>query len=245
MLKKISSIVNRYFQALSAGWALYTLSLHVWLKSLDRYANISHSQWGEDAVLMKIFENKPAGFFVDIGCNHPVWSNNTFNLYLKGWRGLNIDANNKFEKKFKRIRPHDQFVQAILADKVKQVEFFFHSDSKRSSVFADMLNKSTEGNTLSKAVFQTTTLPLLLKKLQLDKQYIDLLLIDAEGSDLFILQGMDWVNCQPKWILVETDTSFVDNIGTNPIYEFLKFQGYALAQFMGNNALFKFSDARH
>jgi FkbM family methyltransferase len=245
MLRKISSIANRYFQALSAGWGLYILSLHAWLKSLDRYANISHSQWGEDAVLMKIFEKTPTGFFVDIGCNHPVWSNNTFNLYLKGWRGLNIDANKKFEKKFKRIRPKDQFVQAILADKVKQVEFFFHSDSKRSSVFVDMLEKATEGETLSKVIDQTTTLPLLLQKLQLDNRGIDLLLIDAEGSDLFILEGIDWVNCSPKWILIETGTSQADKISTDPIYNFLQHQGYALAQFMGNNALFKYSDENH
>jgi hypothetical protein len=31
------------------------------------------------------------GFFVDVGCFHPLFYSNTWKLYKKGWRGVNID----------------------------------------------------------------------------------------------------------------------------------------------------------
>ncbi|WP_236263975.1 hypothetical protein, partial [Dysgonomonas sp. Marseille-P4677] len=51
------------------------------------YNNISFSQEGEDLVINRFLENKPMGFYIDIGAHHPLRFSNTYKFYLKGWYG--------------------------------------------------------------------------------------------------------------------------------------------------------------
>ena len=65
-------------------------------------------QYGEDIIIHKIFSKRVNnGFYVDIGSFHPFRYSNTAYLWLKGWSGINVDANKKTVVKFKSIRPHD------------------------------------------------------------------------------------------------------------------------------------------
>ena len=52
-----------------------------------------YSQWGEDLFIQKYFKDKIKGFYLDIGCFHPIMYSNTFLLFNKGWSGINIDLN--------------------------------------------------------------------------------------------------------------------------------------------------------
>ena len=51
------------------------------------------SQFGEEKKLLKLFNKNIKGIYVDLGCFHPTRSNNTFEFYKRGWKGLNIDLN--------------------------------------------------------------------------------------------------------------------------------------------------------
>ena len=51
----------------------------------------SYSILGEDIFINNYFKNKSKGFYIDVGCYHPIHRNNTFLLYKKGWKGMNID----------------------------------------------------------------------------------------------------------------------------------------------------------
>lgn len=53
---------------------------------------VSRSQAGQDAW---VHEQLPQtdGTFLDIGCNHPSYNNNSYSLELLGWRGLLMDLN--------------------------------------------------------------------------------------------------------------------------------------------------------
>ena len=51
----------------------------------------SYSMDGEDIVISNYFKDKKKGFYIDIGCYHPIHRNNTFLLFKKGWQGMNID----------------------------------------------------------------------------------------------------------------------------------------------------------
>ena len=51
----------------------------------------SYSMDGEDLIISDYFKNKSKGFYIDVGCYHPIHRNNTFLLYKKGWKGINID----------------------------------------------------------------------------------------------------------------------------------------------------------
>ena len=54
-----------------------------------------YSSGGIDALILNIFKNKINGFYVDVGCNHPIKANNTYLLYKKKWFGINIDLDQK------------------------------------------------------------------------------------------------------------------------------------------------------
>ncbi|MDX9799068.1 MAG: hypothetical protein RBT05_09445 [Bacteroidales bacterium] len=71
------------------------------------FGSISFSQEGEDMLLSKLFELNEKGFFVDIGAHHPIRFSNTYKLYLKGWRGINIDAMPNSMDLFKKYRSED------------------------------------------------------------------------------------------------------------------------------------------
>jgi len=54
----------------------------------------SYSQHGEDITVLRYFNyHGPAkGVYLDIGCFHPRHDSNTYLLYKRGWRGINVDA---------------------------------------------------------------------------------------------------------------------------------------------------------
>ena len=48
---------------------------------------------GEDLFIKDYFKDKKKGFYVDVGCYHPIHRNNTFLLYKTGWSGINKTEN--------------------------------------------------------------------------------------------------------------------------------------------------------
>lgn len=71
------------------------------------YGNVSYSQNGEDILLEAIFYKQQKGFYVDVGAHHPIKYSNTFLLYKRGWRGINIDAMPGSMKTFAKYRKGD------------------------------------------------------------------------------------------------------------------------------------------
>lgn len=43
----------------------------------------TNSHWGVDLILNDIFKNKKKGFYIDIGCHHPMINNHTYLFYKK------------------------------------------------------------------------------------------------------------------------------------------------------------------
>ncbi len=52
----------------------------------------SRSQAGQDLWVWEMTEHKTDGFYVDIGCNDPVFHSNTYALEKVGWNGLLVDV---------------------------------------------------------------------------------------------------------------------------------------------------------
>ena len=57
----------------------------------DPWINYSYSQEGEDMILKESYL-KIKVVFIDVGAHHPKRFSNTYLLYRKGWKGINIDA---------------------------------------------------------------------------------------------------------------------------------------------------------
>ena len=111
-----------------------------------RSARISYAHTGEDRIIDSILKpiiNKP-GFYVEVGCNEPIFISNTFSLYKRGWKGICIDANGELIKKYKKKRPRDIAVQALVSNKLEERDYFIYTNNVLSSTEHITLNAVEE-----------------------------------------------------------------------------------------------------
>ena len=80
--------------------------------------------FGEDKKILKLFQNKRDGRYLDLGCFHPIRQNNTFLFYKLGWKGINIDLNPLTIELFNIARPDDINICAAISGK-KDLKIFF------------------------------------------------------------------------------------------------------------------------
>ena len=80
----------------------------------------SYDGYEIDLAIAKYFKDKNYGFYVDVGAYHPTKINNTYLLYKRNWRGINIDISNFSIDLFNFWRPEDlNFCRAITNRKKK------------------------------------------------------------------------------------------------------------------------------
>ena len=67
----------------------------------------TYAMEGEDLEIVNILKNINNGFYVDAGGYHPIDRNNTYLLYKRNWRGINIDLSKFSIDLFNFTRPLD------------------------------------------------------------------------------------------------------------------------------------------
>ena len=91
------------------------------------YAQTYYSQFGEDIIISKLLK-KSKGVYVDVGAHHPKRYSNTYLLYKRGWRGVNIDANPHTIKLFTTARPRDTNVCVGVGASEGELSYYAFSD---------------------------------------------------------------------------------------------------------------------
>ena len=159
----------------------------------------SYSFGGCDLLINYIFKSKKNGFYLDVGCQHPVSNNNTYLLYRRGWSGINIDLDPKNIRLFDLERSNDiNICKCISSDISEKDLFFFHSGSPVNSLEKKTIkNKSN----FSLKKIKTFTLNSILEE---HKIYdIDYFNLDVEGHEFDILKNFDIKYYKPRVISVE------------------------------------------
>ena len=87
----------------------------------------SYSAHGEDVFIKKFFKNVKKGFFVDVGALHPINGSLTYNLYLNGWRGINIDMIKENLMLFNIFRKGDTNLNSAVSSRKGLIDAFFLS----------------------------------------------------------------------------------------------------------------------
>ena len=105
----------------------------------EKYSKKSYSASAVDLVIARIFRNQKKGFYIDIGCNHPIKFSNTYLLYKKGWRGINIDADKESIVQFNKFRPDDANINTGISSKKsikwpKQKHYLFAKAAARNTI---------------------------------------------------------------------------------------------------------------
>ena len=86
------------------------------------------SQFGEEKKILRFFKKDFKGTYVDLGCFHPTRLNNTFQLYKKGWSGINIDLNPLTIELFNYARPLDINICSVVSNSRKNKKLYFLGD---------------------------------------------------------------------------------------------------------------------
>jgi len=165
------------------------------------------SQLGEEKIILDLFDNNFKGKFVDLGCFHPTRHNNTFELYKKGWRGINVDLNPFTIELFNFLRPKDININTAISNKNEEVELYYINEfntqntlDKNHLEFLKSHHNVSQKQIIKKKIY-TEKLENILKKYNFKQ--IDFLNIDIEGHELKILENFDFENTYVKTICVE------------------------------------------
>lgn len=212
--------------------------------ALDRSVE-SYSQEGEDIILRRLFANQAEGFYVDIGAHHPVRFSNTYYLYLRGWRGLNVDATPGSMAAFERIRPRDINVEIAVGAKTGTHALALFNDPALNTVSPSLAEErgALPGyHVVCRKSVRMTTLSQLLDDHLPARQAIDLLSVDVEGSDEDVIASNDWDRYRPRVVLVETRDTGVAELPQRPITTLLSGHGYVAWAKLYSTAIFLSND---
>ena len=179
----------------------------------------------EDTAILDYFKDKKSGFYVDVGCYHPIHRNNTYLLYKQNWRGVNIDVSQFSVELFDHLRPDDLNYNCAVSNKNETVKLFFQKElSQLSTTENDQAKKVFQGNIKEKEI-QAFTLDEILNRDKYKNVKIDFLNIDVEGADFKVLNGLSFQKFNPELICVEIHDK---EIKESKIYNFLKDKNYQL-----------------
>jgi FkbM family methyltransferase len=194
----------------------------------------SYSHAHEDILLDFFLGKKSKGVYVDVGANDPIFGNNTYRFYKRGWRGINIDPNLTSITRLNQLRPGDVNIQVAVSDfqGIGNLQTL-GSDTSISSLnsnFISIMSEVTDTTPNSNEVTVTTLAQLLDENLT--ESSFDFLTVDAEGNDLQVLKGNDWEKYRPSYVLVEA------NKGASEIVSFMESQNYLYLLSNSVNAFF-------
>ncbi|MFZ9687268.1 MAG: FkbM family methyltransferase [Chitinophagaceae bacterium] len=201
---------------------------------------LSYSQFGEDIILENIFRGKGKGIYIDVGCNRPIEGNNTFKMYLSGWRGINIDGNKELIESFNKVRPEDININAIISDSKEKVKFYISRDDRVSTIseeFKEWIKDNRSYETYIEVIPKTLT-EIVSKHLKPDDK-IDFLNVDVEGHDLEVIKSINLEVFRPEIICVEDHLFDFQIKEDSKLYTYLTENQYKLIAFSRPNLFFQ------
>lgn len=190
----------------------------------------TYSFEGQDRILHSIFRDVTNGFFVDIGCNHPIVENNTFSLYCSGWSGICIDMNGIFKQDYKRLRPRDHFIQTAISCNVQPLTAYINSDSRLSTCVPEVaVHYSSHPSHCHQSVTQVSVTTNTLAQVCNGKvpETWHVLAVDVEGYEFQVLSSLHLCDVLPVCVIVEIkNLSLLHGLRTNSVVAYLLDLGY-------------------
>lgn len=203
----------------------------------------SFAQEGEDLLLARYFGDRADGFYVDIGAHHPRRHSNTYLLYRRGWRGINVDATPGSMTPFRRLRPRDINLECLVASDTAPRVFHLFNEPALNTAWPDLAQLRPAEDRRFKVMETVALVPRTLAAIlgeHLPKgQAIDLLSVDVEGLDLDVLRSNDWARYRPRVILVELLGTVLADLDRHAVAVFLREHGFRPAAKLYNTVLFE------
>ena len=198
-----------------------------------------HGQSGEDIYISRQFDKRYKGFFVDVGCFHPVKYNNTYTLYRRGWRGINIDINSIKIEGFRMRRPGDTNIQMAVSDSAGTVTFWTNGFYSLVNTLEKSFTEERPDFDYREETVQTDTLTHIIDSTKYRDRKIDVLTVDVEGHDLKVLESLDFKRYQPYLVAIEIQDPGFSKVRESALYRFLEQRDYEFVNWNGQTLMFK------
>ncbi len=221
--------------------------LKVFIKSLT-HKKISYSYGGIDSLVLNIFKNQKNGFYLDVGCGHPIKNNNTYLLNKKGWNGINIDLDKDNIDLFNSYRKNDFNLATAVSDKEGETDLYFYHRTSALNTISKHNADFQEAKVSAIKKIKTQTINNIIENSPYKDKKIDFLTVDVEGSELSILKNFNFKKYLPKVIVVEyLDLSLkkleiknldINNIINSDIYKLIISNNYTLANILHSDLVF-------
>lgn len=206
----MSTIKNFLRGIIPKKYAFYMMHLYKSL-SFQGFGRMTYAGNGEDILLSEyLFKHQSKGFYVDVGCFHPKLVSNTHLLYKRGWRGINIDPNDRSMALFDLYRRRDINLRMGVAPEEKELTYYDFAEggvNTFSEEYAEHINNRSWSTLLSEEKVMCYRLETILEKYLPENTAIDVLDVDVETFDLEVLKSNDWERFRPKVVLVEEEFS--------------------------------------
>tara|TARA_B100000989_G_scaffold267946_1_gene222332 strand:+ start:241 stop:954 length:714 start_codon:yes stop_codon:yes gene_type:complete len=203
---------------------------------------------GVDVIIENIFRNKKNGFYVDVGCQHPIKNNNTYLLHKKGWTGINIDLDQDNINLFNLSRSKDTNLCMAISSTITEKDLFFYHNKSPLNTLDSMVAKFQKAKVRKIKKIKTNTLNNVLDSSAINKNKIDLLSVDVEGHEMDVFYGLDFNIYSPDVIVVEfLDLSLskieiinqnISRILNSDLYKFIISKNYTLVNFVYADLVF-------
>ena len=223
------------------------------LKRKYKYKKFSYSFNAVDLIVDYIFKNNNKGFYIDVGAQHPISNNNTYLLYKKGWKGINIDLDKKNIDLFNIARPNEINLNYAISNKVSEASLYFYHDASPINTLNKEVSDYQKASIKEIKKIKTKTLNNILQGINFNTQ-IDYMNIDVEGHEEMVLEGFDIKKYKPSVISIEYldlkmkklnfKYNSIENLLNSKIYNYLTKNDYFFVNWLHGDLIFIHKDFR-
>tara|TARA_B100001057_G_C22632415_1_gene864932 strand:- start:115 stop:831 length:717 start_codon:yes stop_codon:yes gene_type:complete len=231
----------------------FFLNLKLFQKKFSSKKNY-YSFSGVDTIIENIFRTEQKGFYVDVGCQHPIRNNNTYLLYKKGWYGLNIDLDKDNIDLFNVSRPNDDNINIAISNKIGKTDLYFYHKKSPINTIDKLTSEFQKAKVSEIKKIQTNTLNNILSNSKYKNNKINLLSVDVEGHELQVFEGLDFSFYKPEVIVVEfldldvnkleIKNLNIEKLFKTELYKFLISKDYILVNCIYSDLIFINKDFR-
>ena len=217
----------------------------------EKYTKKSYSISNVDLIIDRMFSKVKKGVFIDLGCNHPIKFNNTYLLYKRGWRGINIDLDKESIDEFNKIRDKDYNIQSLISTNIGEEKeiYYYHSRSAINTLSKELLeHRNTKKDSIKILKETTNTLENIIEKSPFKNKKINLLSIDIENHEYEALKNFNFLKFRIDVIVIEIHdlrqkkleiyNQSLDFVVNSKIYKLLTNNSYKLVNWVNSDFVF-------